>query len=61
MNSLLLIFATVFFVPKALAIIQLFMFMFSSGVTAIYRSASSAPASLRVFRLDGDAFMVIRS
>lgn len=41
--------------------IQLFMFMFSSGVTPIYKSALPVPAFFSALTLEGDACTVIRS
>ena len=53
--------ATVFLAPMALASIQQVMFLFSSGVTAIKRSASAVPASLRPLMEVGETLSVIRS
>ena len=55
------ILATVFFAPRALAIMQMLRFRCWSAVTAINKSASPAFASLSVFTLLGDACNIIRS
>ena len=53
--------ATVRLAPRALASMQAFILRFSSGVTAMKRSAPFTPASFRVRSLDAEACIVMRS